>query len=350
MIAYYLLRNTTYSCFNHLTTNFTYPIIAIGLLHWWNDDWDYIRAFLLRYDVQILFMYLWMLFVGYRNLCIEETAALITEARRLRRLRKRELKMNRKSKKSRRKFKDVYRPQGLRRLATDFVKREVTSAVIGNEEAIKKEVEALLLLLVSVQDSKSWRGVLAAVLSFVKSHFDTSLSSVVIQCIQDIFALDKIELYKIQAGEKSDEEEKENETPLGDEAAWLQTLRLINSNWKLAVNNEGFEKISKLLSLLIGAGLVNAASMNTDVAGLQMFSELSVPKHVSAFDLMDASLSTVTYFVEGGYESFRTGSIKPLLYGEHEMRKFDDNYLKCRKYADFARPGILQCCLLMRTI
>jgi hypothetical protein len=292
--------------------------------------------------MQILLTYLWMLFIGYRYLCIEEAAEFAERSRKLRQLQKREMKMERRARKSRKKLVKTYRPQGLCKLATNFAKREITNAIYGNEEFIKKEVEALLLLSVSVQDSKSWRGVLAAVLSYVKSHFDTSLSSVVIQCIQDIFAIDKVELYKIQAGEKSDSEEaKEDEKPLGDEAAWLQTMRLLNSNWKLAVNNEGFEKISKLLSLLIGAGLVNAASINTDVAGLQLFSELAVPKHVSAFDLADASLATVTYFVEGGYESFRTGSIKPLLYGEHEMRKFDEDYLKCRKYADYARPGNL---------
>jgi hypothetical protein len=283
-----------------------------------------------------------MLFIGYRHMYVEDSTALIREARKLRQLRKREMKSRRRLIKKRRKAKyDRYKPQGLTRMAANYVKREVTNAVIGNEERIKKEVESLLLLLVSVQDSKSWRGVLAAVLSYVGSHFDSSLSSIVVQCIQDIFAIDKVELYKIQAGEKKDDEPTKDPDVLGEEASWLKTLKLINSNWKLAVNNEGFEKISKLLSLLIGAGMLSATSINTDVAGLKLFSELTVPKHVSAFDLADASLSTVTYFVEGGYESFRTGSLRPLLYGEHDMRKFDNDYLKCRKYADYARPGNL---------
>jgi len=350
MITYYFMRNCIFSGLDYLTSSFTLPILVMMMLHWYNDDWDFIRAFLFRYDVQILFVYMWMLFVGYRHMCIEEISAIAREARRLRRIRKREakreLKLSRKGKKGR--HRRTYKTQGFASLARNFVKREVTSAVIENEEFIKKEIEALLLLLVSVQDSKTWRGVLAAILSFVKSHFDTSLSSVVIQCIQDIFSIDKMDWYKIQ-GDKipesrdddNEETDAEDDEAEGEEAEWLQTLRLVNSNWKLAVNNEGFAKISKLLSLLIGAGLVSASSMNADVAGLQLFSELSVPKHVSAFDLTDAALNTVTYFVEGGYESMRTGSMKPLLYGEHEMRKFDEDYLKCRKFADYARPGNL---------
>jgi hypothetical protein len=343
MIAYYFVRNTFISLTDYLCTSFTPPIVLMAILHWYNDDWDDLRLFLFRYDIQILCAYLWTLVIGYRHMCIEESAAIAREARKLRHFRKREekrqLKLSRKGKKGRGRQK--YRPQGLTSLATNFVKREVTNAVLGNEEFIKKEVEALLLLLISVQDSKTWRGVLAAILSFVKSHFDTSLSTIVTECIQDIFSIDHIELYRIQGGEKGEEKVIESEDEGEEEAGWLQTLRLLNSNWKLAVNNEGFEKISKLISLLIGAGLISATSINTNVAGLQLFSELSVPKHVSAFDLADASLATVTYFVEGGYESFRTGSIKPLLYGEHEMRKFDEDYLKCRKYADYARPGNL---------
>lgn len=226
----------------------------------------------------------------------------------------------------------TYQPQGFGDLAWNIASREMSSYVSSHKEPLMKEIEALVLLLTSVQDSRSWKGVLAATLSYIKSHYSTSLSSVVIQCISDIFEINDIQsVFTVQAGEP--------DTPL--EAAWLQTMRSVSSNWKLATQNEGFEKISKLLSLLIGAGIVNMTSLNPDVAGFQLFSEMSVPKHVSAFDITDALMSTVVFFVEGGYESFRSGSLKPLLYGEHDMRRFDDMYLTCRKYADFARPGNL---------
>lgn len=294
------------------------------------DDWDDFRPLLFRRDVLICLGYFVFLAKLLCMTFVPNYTVIYDRHRELRYRIKRLEKERRKCKKRR------YKPQAFTRLATNLVKREISAMYMQNEEAIKKEIEALVLLFISAKDSKSWKGVLAAVLSYVKSHFSTSLSSVVITCIQDIFELDSLQLYKIQNGDP-----KENEKSTEEEKTWMDALRTAHSNWKLATQNEGFEKISKLMSLLIGAGLVSAASINCDVKGLQLFSELSVPKHVSAFDLADASMSTVLFFVEGGYESFRTGSLKPLLYGEHEMRKFDEDYLKCRKYADFARPGNL---------
>jgi hypothetical protein len=221
--------------------------------------------------------------------------------------------------------------------------REMSSYVSSHRDELMKEVEALVLLFTSVMDSKSWKGVLAAVLSYVKSHYSTSLSSVILQCISDLFEIADLRnhIAKCNTADEilSGMDCQSEETSM--EAEWLKTLRTANSNWKLATQNEGFEKVSKLLSLLIGAGIVNMTSINPEVGGFKLFSELSVPKHVSCYDMTDAFLSTIVFFVEGGYESFRTGSIKPLLYGEHEMRQFDEKYLQCRKYADYARPGNL---------
>lgn len=297
------------------------------------DDWDEHRSFLFSHFSMICFGYLLLLYHLMRAAFVQNYTKIYEKQKALKLRVKRLEKMQRKIKRARR---GRYRPQSLRRLATSFVKKEMAAIYSENEEAIKKEVEALILLFVSAKDSKSWKGVMAAILSYVKSHFSTSLSTVVIQCIQDIFEMDSVQKYITQNGDPND-----NVKPTDEEETWMETLRSVHSNWKLATQNEGFEKISKLISLLIGAGLMNASSINCDVAGLQMFSELSVPKHVSAFDLADATMNTVMFFVQGGYECFRTGTMKPLLYGEHEMRKFDEDYLKCRKYADYARPGNL---------
>lgn len=332
-IVCYSLYIVVTSIGKSVLSSFWTPCILMYYMYFNLDEWDDFRPLFFRRDMIICLGHLILLVklmivahVPNYTLLYEEH---IMMKRRLKRLRKQlRSSKNKESKRS-------YKPQSLTRLATNFAKREVISMYEQNEEAIKKEIEALVLLFISAKDSKSWKGVLAAVLSYVKSHFSTSLSSVVIECIKDIFDLDTVQLYKIQAGSvDADSDSTEEKT-------WMSVLRTAHSNWKLATQNEGFEKISRLISLLIGAGLVSAASIQCDVKGLQLFSELSVPKHVSAFDLADATMSTVVFFVEGGYESLRTGSLKPLLYGEHEMRKFDEDYLRCRKFADFARPGNL---------
>ncbi|QIN96625.1 MAG: hypothetical protein 1 [Marnaviridae sp.] len=237
---------------------------------------------------------------------------------------------------------------GLLSRAMSMVKDEAIASIVANQDLITREVEDIILLYIRLRDCKSWTGVMANIVSDVKKRFTTSISGVVLQCIEDLFSDPNskrergfIERFSGQGfGDEDEKSESETEdTPL--EAEWLQSLKTAYSDWKLATKNEGFERVSKLLSLLVGAGMINMTSLTLDVAGLSLFSELNVPKHVSAFDLFDASFATIIYFVEGGYECICTGDLKPLLYGEMEMRKFDENYLLCCKYADYARPGNL---------
>jgi ABC-type multidrug transport system fused ATPase/permease subunit len=123
---------------------------------------------------------------------------------------------------------------------------------------------------------------------------------------------------------------------------WLDSFKAAHRNWNLVKENEGFQKVSKLVSLLVGAGLISATNLSVDVGGLQLFSELSIPKHVSAFDLADAVMSSVAFFVEGAYACVLNGNLSPLMFGEQAMINFDDNYMLCMQHVDFARPGNLE--------
>jgi hypothetical protein len=247
----------------------------------------------------------------------------------------------------RRRFKRLagkYSPQGgLANKALTMIRNEAYEVLSANQDLVLREIEDLFLLYIRIRDCKSWKGIMANIVSDVKKRFPASLSGIILQCIDDIFQAREKQAHAQRCAEADEllEDFTGQAGELSDESQWLRTMRTCYSNWKLATNNEGFEKISKLMSLLVGAGLIQMTSLNVDVAGLQLFSELSVPKHVSAFDLIDAAMSTVVYFVEGGYECICTGNLKPLLYGEHEMRKFDEDYLKCLHYADYARPGNL---------
>lgn len=191
-----------------------------------------------------------------------------------------------------------YEPQSgyLLSAATKLIKEEVTDYVYTNQDQILREIEDIVLLFYRISDCKTWKGVMANIVSDVKKRFPASLSGIVLQCIDDLFCASKD--FSTQAGDLA-----------CDERTWLQTLKDAHSNWELATNNEGFDKISRLMSILVGAGLIQMSSLQVDVGGLNLFSQLVVPKHVSAFDLADATLSTVIYFVEGGYECASAGSL-----------------------------------------
>lgn len=126
-----------------------------------------------------------------------------------------------------------------------------------------------------------------------------------------------------------------------DKPKWLQLLKECKENWTLVIRNEGFTKISHILSLSIALGLCEASSLDFKVGGMKMFSIGAVAKQASCIDLIDAVFETVVYFAEGGYACFERGTIKPLLYGNMENEEFEENYGRCQQCHDYARAGNL---------
>lgn len=126
-----------------------------------------------------------------------------------------------------------------------------------------------------------------------------------------------------------------------DKPKWLRLLKECKENWTLVIRNEGFTKISHILSLSIALGLCEASSLDFKVGGMKLFSIGAIAKQASCVDLIDAAFETIVYFAEGGYACFERGSIKPLLYGNMENEEFEDNYGKCQQCFDYAKAGNL---------
>lgn len=126
-----------------------------------------------------------------------------------------------------------------------------------------------------------------------------------------------------------------------DKPKWLRLLKDCQENWTLIIRNEGFTKISKILSLSLALGLCEASSLDFRVGGMKLFSIGAIAKQASCVDLIDAVFETVVYFAEGGYACFERGSIKPLLYGNMENEEFEENYGRCQQCFDYAKAGNL---------
>lgn len=188
------------------------------------------------------------------------------------------------------------------------------------DQKISGEIEKLGYLYTAVKEQSSWTGVAATVMLYVRTHYDGNILNALLTMLQEYFTT-----LEPQAEEKA--------------GSWMDTLKMVHTNWKMATQNEGFQHISKVLSVLIGAGMIEASALQFDVAGLKLFSDICVPKHTSCFDVFDAALGCVTFFIEGGYECIQAGSVTPLLFGERDFSKFDDTFLECKNAFDFAQPG-----------
>jgi hypothetical protein len=210
---------------------------------------------------------------------------------------------------------------------------------------VANEVEKIILLYGALREQSSWTGVISTVMLYIKTHYNESLMLVLKEILNQYY--ESSDEAKFQAkSQQADElladvfDDDNSECCLEEHAGeWVNLFKMAQSNWVMATQNEGFRHVSRVLSLLIGAGMVQATSLNCEVAGLKLFSELCVPKFVSAFDIIDAMMTCVVFFVEGGYECIQAGSLTPLMYGERDFQHFDDLFLECKKVFDYAKPG-----------
>lgn len=122
---------------------------------------------------------------------------------------------------------------------------------------------------------------------------------------------------------------------------WLDLLRAARTNWKLVVDNQHFANLQNVLSIVVGLGMCNSAQVNFTIGGVKLFSQQAKPKQASALDLVDAVLTTVVAFVEGGIECFRTGTLKPMLYGDLEMNDLEQQAVRCERLYQYAKTGNL---------
>jgi len=122
---------------------------------------------------------------------------------------------------------------------------------------------------------------------------------------------------------------------------WLCHIKTLNSEWKQAVKNPAFAKISELLGMFVAMGIISTEFNDFEIAGVRLFAKQVHNSHINATSLFDAILATVTFFAEGGYYAIKTGSLKPLLFGDRKLLEFDDEYIQLQGLFSAAIAGNL---------
>jgi len=245
-------------------------------------------------------------------------------------------------KRKRRKHKNVdgeFSPQiGTVALATAFANIANIKG-IPIDDAILNRVENLGALFMAAKDCTTVSGFLSTLFLYLKTHYNKSVANTAAKYLSEFLDAE----FDEQVGEFSAESDKKDKN--GKEKAkpnWLLLLKDLQENWSLVVRNDGFRKISHVMSLCLALGLCDASNLDFRVGGMKLFSIGAFTKQASAIDLVDACFETVTYFTEGGYACFERGSLKPLLYGDLENEEFEETYAKCFRCHEFARCGNLE--------
>lgn len=200
---------------------------------------------------------------------------------------------------------------------------------INLPDDVLSKIEGMTALFFALRECQTSSQFVSILVLYLKTLSSRSLIETAMKSLQDIFP----NLLDPQTGAVLD--------GINEQPEWLKVFKKAQHNWQLIVMNEGFAKISKLLSLLVGLGLCEASQLECSFRGMRLFQFAAVPKHASAVDLLDAVASTIGYFVEGGYECIRTGSIDPLLYGDTNVQHFEEMYEVCEQGSTLARAGNL---------
>ena len=197
------------------------------------------------------------------------------------------------------------------------------------DETVLNQIENLGALFFAIQDASSSKGVCASIFLYLKTNYTKSIANTAAGYIADIFEGS----FDSQSGEFR---------AIAEKPEWLKALKELQTNWTLVIRNDGFKKLSHVLSLCLALGLCDAADLDFQISGMKLFSIAAYSKHTSAIDLVDAAFETVVYFAEGGYTCFQRKSFKPLMYGSLDNEEFEELYAKCARCHEFARCGNLQ--------
>lgn len=227
--------------------------------------------------------------------------------------------------------KEKFTPQiGSVAIATAFANLANVKGIPIDDKMLSR-VENLGALFIAAQRCTDVTGFLATVFLYLKTEYSKSVANTVAKYLSDLLDAE----FDSQTGEFGVKSEKKK-------PQWLLLMKDLQENWSLVIRNEGFKKISHVLSLCLALGLCDSANLDFRLGGMKMFSIGAFARHASAVDLIDAVFETVAYFVEGGYACFERGSIKPLLYGNMENEEFEEAYAKCHRCHEYAKCGNLE--------
>jgi hypothetical protein len=188
-----------------------------------------------------------------------------------------------------------------------------------NDVAMSK-IEGLIALYGALSSTNSSKGFACVLTLYAKTHGQQSITGKLHELTNSLFSG-----YIPQSSESKPQ--------------WISDMSSGLHNWKLLVNSPSFGKISRVLTLLVTLGCIDSQSVT--LGNFELFAVKAQERQATATDLFDALFDTVTYFAEGAYQCFLTGSLKPLLFSSSEVITMEEQYINLMTQWEYARNGNL---------
>lgn len=242
------------------------------------------------------------------------------------------------------------------------LKPQMFGGEIGLDRATK-EVIYLSALFVSLSDSKSRRGMIAAIATYLQAHSKKSLPAT----IYDFFTrgdstfqwsstsgIESINAMLDEAfdGSLEEREHKNGETELvvlqchsagasKVEVPWHIAMDRAFSNWKDLRNGALATKFFNLVNVLVCAGLCSAASLDFRIGNVKVFSDVAMKKQVVAADVFEAFYESIACFLKGGWYAYKTGEFSAFFTEDDSITAFERNYVQICQVHGYALAGNL---------
>jgi hypothetical protein len=192
-------------------------------------------------------------------------------------------------------------------------------AKVDVPDRILRETEGILLLLVNLTQQSTALGAMTSILTWAQGRTSTSMLKTLKSYLEEI-------LVSPQSSGTPD---------------WINCLRDVRQNWSLCKGNRAFKQISKLLGCLTMLGLCDVSNLSFSIGSFKLFAPELCEKHMSAYDIIDALFETVTFFTEGAYLCFQSGSLRPLLVNDRTAMELDEEYAQVSAWFALVKNGNL---------
>lgn len=222
-------------------------------------------------------------------------------------------------------YKPHFGPEDFAFLTESFADiSKVTGVEVPDE--LWRKIEGVVALFINLKECTTYTQFTAGIFLYVRDFYESSITKEIMDYISNLL---NDSVFEKQDG-------PDETTP-----NWIKMLRNIKDNWALVKSNKAFGQFSKLMGLLVTLGMCDAAALQFEIAGFKVFDSEITKKHMSAFDVAEALLGTVTYFVEGAYLCFKTGSIKPLLLNDFAVLELDEEFTNIITWWELVKNGNL---------
>ena len=200
----------------------------------------------------------------------------------------------------------------------------LASKGVDFSDSVVSWCEDLTALYIALSDCRTTKQFVAICTLFIKRHMSGSILRATLDYLNDI------------VGDLDPQDSLETSSPL------LEAFRQFKTNWVMIAKSDVFSRISKLISMAISIGLCKLSDVQFTIAGVRAFSISVKDKQVSAVDFFTCLVETTAYFIEGGVQCFKAGSLRPFFLGDAEVARFEDDVALCYEYFELAKTGNLE--------